>query len=271
MNIKYISTYWGQGHLPVGEFVAKAIGAGFDGVEVNVPFYEKCTSPLLDAIKSSGTSFILQQYLPPMLETFEHYRTNMNDYLLRLAALNPLFINSHTGKDYYSFDENSILIEDCISIIEKTGKKVVHETHRSRFSYHASSLIPYIHRFHNLEFTADFSHFCVVSESLLKDQEQILEKIIPRCSYIHARVGYSQAAQVNHPFAPEWQATLEIFVGWWQRIIDSAKSRGETTFYICPEFGPAPYMPALPFTQQPIANQWDINVQLMIYLRNILH
>lgn len=268
MEIKYICTYWGQGHLPIGEFVTKALEAGFDGVDVNIPFDEKFTASLTGAIKSSGGSFIAQQYLPPTIETFDQYRNKLKDYLLYLVALNPLFINSHTGKDFYSFDENSILIEDCLSIFKQTGIKVIHETHRGRFSYHASSLLPYIQKFENLEFNADFSHFCVVSESLLEDQEHILEKIIPRCSYIHARVGFGQAAQVNHPFAPEWQATLERFVSWWQRIIEVAKSKGEKTFYVCPEFGPAPYMPALPFTQQLVSNQWDINVQMMKYLKN---
>jgi len=271
MDIKYICTSWGQGHLLIEEFLNKVMDAGFDGVEVNFPFDGKNTTPILDAIRNSGISFVAQQYLPPMVETFEQYRNKMNNYLLQLAALNPVFINAHTGKDFYSIDENSILIGDCLSMIQKTGIKVVHETHRGRFTYHANSLLPYILRFQNLEFNADFSHFCVVSESLLEDQEQILEKIIPRCRYIHARVGFSQAAQVNHPFAPEWMATLERFVGWWQRIIDGAKSRGESTFYICPEFGPAPYMPALPFTQQPVSNQWDINVQMMNYLKKVLH
>lgn len=271
MHIKYISTYWGQGHLSVGEFVAKVMDAGFDGVEVNVQIDEKNANSILEAIKKSGACFIAQQYLPPAIETFGEYRIKMKDFLFHLAALNPLFINAHTGKDFYSFDENSILIEDCFSISQQIGTKIVHETHRGRFAFHAFSLIPFIKKFDSLELNADFSHFCVVSESLLEDQEQILAQIIPRCSYIHARVGFSQAAQVNYPFAPEWKKTSDRFVGWWQRILDSAKSRGETTFYICPEFGPAPYMPVLPFTQQPIANQWDINIQMMKYLKNNLH
>ncbi len=270
MVIKYICSSWGQGHLPIGEFVTKALEAGFDGVEVNVPFDEKFTTSLLGVIKGSGASFIAQQHLPPTAETFDQYRNKLNDYLLHLAALNPLFINSHTGKDFYSFDENSLLIEDCSKISKKTGIKIVHETHRGRFSYHASSLLPYIHKFEDIEFTADFSHFCVVSESLLEDQEHILEKIVPRCKYIHARVGFGQGAQVNHPFAHEWKSTLDRFVTWWQSIIEVAKSTGEKAFYNCPEFGTAPYMPALPYTQQPVSNQWEINVQMMGCLKNIL-
>jgi len=33
------------------------------------------------------------------------------------------------------------------------------------------------------------------------------------------------------------------------------------------EFGPIDYMPAIPFTRQPVANQWEINVWMMELLR----
>ncbi|MCK9412560.1 MAG: hypothetical protein M0Q53_09685 [Prolixibacteraceae bacterium] len=270
MEIRYICTYWGQGHLPVNEFVAKAVEAGYDGIEIGIPIYEKFTSSALRAIENSGVSFIAQQYLQPVIESFDRYRGRLNEYLAFLAALNPIFINSHTGKDFYSFEENAILIEDCFRFSNQTGIQVFHETHRGRFSYHASNLLPYIDKFENLKLTADLSHFCVVSESLLEDQEDILDKILARCTYIHARVGFGQAAQVNHPFAPEWQTTLDRFVGWWQRIIELAKSKRSGIFYICPEFGPAPYMPTLPFTQQSVANQWDINIEMMKYLKKEL-
>jgi len=270
MEIRYICTYWGQGHLSVDEFVSKALEAGYDGFEIGIPFHEKFTTSSIKAIEGSGASFIAQQYLQPAIESFGEYRNKLKEYLYYLAALNPIFINSHTGKDFYSFDENAILIEDCFTISKQTGIKVFHETHRGRFSFHASGLLPYVHKFDHIRFTADLSHFCVVSESLLEDQEDILEKIMARSSYIHARVGFGQAAQVNHPFAPEWKGTLDRFVGWWQRIIDVAKSEGNDRFYVCPEFGPAPYMPALPFTQQMVANQWDINIEMMKYLKKVL-
>lgn len=270
MNIKYICTYWGSAQLPIEEFVNIAMEAGYDGIEVNIPSDKKFVSSLLSSLRNNGIGFIAQQWLPPAIENIDQYRKKINFNLQRLIELNPLFINSHTGKDFYSFDENSIIIEDCMTLTEQTGIRIIHETHRGRFSHHAYSLLPYIEKYQNIELTADFSHFCVGSESLLEDQEEIIEKIIPKCGYIHARVGFDQAAQVNHPFAPEWQPTLKRFVSWWQKIIDVAKTRGEDTFYICPEFGPTPYMPALPFTRQPVANQWDINYEMMQYLRNNL-
>jgi hypothetical protein len=267
MEIKFICTRWGLDQIPVNQFVEQAINAGYDGVETNLPADKEFISLLLKAVEQHKAILVAQQWLPPAKESVEQYRKRLTENLHLLVSLSPVFINSHTGKDFFSFDDNCSLIETCRGIEEETGVKILHETHRGRFSYHAASLLPYLQRYPDLQINADFSHFCTVSESMLEDQEEILSKIIPASYYIHARVGSTQAAQVNHPFAPEWESTLNRYVSWWQNIVDFARKRGELTFYICPEFGPAPYMPALPFTRQPVSNQWDINVAMMQYLR----
>ncbi len=270
MEIKYICPYWGSNNLPIDTFIKKAISDGFDGIEVNIPMDNDFIASVQTALKANSTIFIAQQYLPPAVETSEQYRSRLKAKLMRIAELDPIFINSHTGKDYFSFDENCVTIEDCMTISEKTGIDIFHETHRGRFAFHAKSILPYIQKYPDLNFTADFSHLCLVSESLLEDQENTMDEIIPRCKYIHARVGFDQAAQVNHPFAPEWKSTVSRFVGWWQKIIDLAKDSGQQTFYICPEFSPIPYLQHLPFTQQPVANQWDVNCEMMSYLKEAL-
>jgi hypothetical protein len=146
----------------------------------------------------------------------------------------------------------------------------LHETHRGRFSFHAASLLPYLKKFPEMELVGDFSHFCAVSESMLADQQEILQQIIPHVSHIHARVGFEQGPQVNDPQAPEWQGHLKHFASWWQQIIDSRKLSGHSLFTITPEFGPAPYMPTAPYTQQALSNQWDNNVFMREYLRRLL-
>jgi hypothetical protein len=52
--------------------------------------------------------------------------------------------------------------------------------------------------------------------------------------------------------------------------VDHRLQAGTKLLTITPEFGPAPYMPALPFTQQPIGNQWKINMDIMNYLKSNL-
>ena len=271
MELQIICTYWGSDQLSPEEFIQRATEAGYDGIEMNIPDDRDFMKSLEKGIEKYRPVLVAQQWLPPADESVDEYRKRMTGYLNRLASLKPLFINSHTGKDYFSFEENSSLIEDCRQITSESGTRIVHETHRGRFTHHAASLIPYLERFPDLELNADYSHFCTVSESLLGDQEPILARIMKASRYIHARVGYDQSPQVSHPFAPEWEAVLQRFLTWWQKILNLAVERGETTFQVCPEFGPAPYMPAVPFTRQPISDQWDINRQMMEFLRKNLN
>jgi hypothetical protein len=120
--------------------------------------------------------------------------------------------------------------------------------------------------FPNLKLIADLSHFCVVSESDLSDQYDLLSRIYPNIQHIHARVGFEQSPQVNHPFAPEWKQHLERYTTWWNEIIELQSQLGKTQFTITPEFGPFPYMPQAPFTQSPLANQWQLNTEMKTYL-----
>jgi len=270
MQIKIICTFWGSEHLGPEAFINKAMEAGYDGVEMNIAQDPGFVKSLQKSLEKHSAILVAQQWLPPVKESVEAYRKRMIPYLEHLSSLSPAFINSHTGKDYFSFQENCSLIETCMEISRRTGVGILHETHRGRFTHHAASLLPYLEAYPELQLNADLSHFCAVSESLLEDQEEILQPILEASHYIHARVGHDQGPQVSHPFAPEWSSNLERFLGFWQKIIDLASQRGERVFHICPEFGPAPYMPALPFTNKPVADQWQINVDMMHYLKENL-
>ena len=178
-----------------------------------------------------------------------------------------MFINSQTGKDYFTFEQNSELIELAKTIGEKTGIRVLHETHRGKFPFCVSTTKRFIEAFPNILLTADFSHFCAVSESLLDDQVKDLQKVIDRAGHIHARVGHSQGPQVSDPRLPEWENEVNHHLKWWDEIVGNHHRNGAERLTISPEFGPAPYMFLLPGTRMPVANQWEINVYMMEMLR----
>lgn len=275
MQIKFCCTYWGAENDQLGVFVDKMLGAGYEGIEIFLPSDENLKSQFIQQIESvrqinNDFIFIPQQLAAPENDKLEDYICRMKDNLTELAAYQPTLINSHTGKDYYSFDDNCKVIEASLNICQKLGVRILHETHRGRFSFHAASLIPYLNKFPELELVGDFSHFCTVSESMLIGQEDTIQQIIPHVSHIHARIGHEQAPQVNNPFAPEWQNHFTLFEKWWQQIIDHKIESGSKSFSITPEFGPVPYMPSLPFTQQPLSNQWEINYKMMQRLKATL-
>jgi len=273
MQIKYICPHWGWKGNSASEFIDQVVDAGYDGIEIDIPANRESEKGFLSAInglrKEKGFVFIAQQWLSPAKESFEEYKQRFTERLEHLVTLHPDFINSHTGKDYFSFDQNCLLIETAMNISTKADIRILHETHRGRFSFHLPGTLAYLKKFPGLELVADFSHWCAVSESLLEDQEESIEQVIPHCSHIHARVGYEHSPQVNDFRAPEWKDHVERFIHWWKKILNHHNNDKE--FTVCPEFGPVSYMPTRPFTQEPLADQWEENVAMAEMLKKILH
>jgi hypothetical protein len=277
MKINYLCTYWGCENQSAKAFLTNVIANGYDGVEINLPddtgFINEFVSELTWIRENNNSEFIFiaQQVLDNKVETVDDYIKRLSNRLEFLVSLNPNAINSHTGKDFFDFSDNCKIIEATAQISRDSGIPIWHEIHRGRFSFHLKTLLNYLAVFPKLKLIADFSHFCTVSESLLYDQHDDLQKLYPYSVHIHARIGSSQSPQVNHPFALEWIENLYRFVGWWQEIIDVQKKRNNDFITITPEFGPFPYMPLEPFTQKPLAKQWEINLQMKNYLQQNLY
>ena len=274
MQIRYCCTYWGSETDSPEFFVDKVLSTGYEGVEIFLPtlndafsglFIEKMRNVM---IRNSDFLFIAQHIVSAEKDTVDNYLSKVKKNLTELSLLKPSFINAHIGKDYFSFEDNCKVIDAALNLSSKTGVRILFETHRGRFSFHAASLIPYLKKFPAIELVGDFSHFCTVSESMMQDQQENIQQIIPHIGHIHARIGHEQGAQVNDPFAPEWQDHFTQFEKWWQSIISYQKSKNTKIFTITTEFGPAPYMPSMPFTQQPLGNQWEINLKMMHHLKN---
>ena len=91
----------------------------------------------------------------------------------------------------------------------------------------------------------------------------VAQSVLSKCIASHGRIGHAQASQVPHPAAPEWAAETAQQCGWIEAIWRSrmgeggAASGGDAWF--TPEFGPRPYMPALPFTNAPTADLDECN------------
>lgn len=276
MEIKYICTFWGCEHLSAKQFLSNVVENGYDGVEINFPDDEHFIAEFnaeLECIKNTlnpNFIFIAQQVLPNKKETVNEYIDRITQRLEFLIQLKPNYINSHTGKDFFDFSDNCKIIEICNQLTRVSGIPIWHEIHRGRFSFHLKTLVSYLDIFPKINLIADFSHFCVVSESDLHDQYNLLSKIYPNIKHIHARIGFEQSPQVNNPFAPEWKTYLEQYLSWWKEIIAIQKNKKSEICTITPEFGPFPYMPQEPFTKKPLSNQWETNLQMKNYLQQNL-
>ena len=270
MRFAFFCPHWGQEHLPPEEFVARVRATGYDGVEMVV-------SP--DAVERARWQRLLEDYellfIAQVLEAgqgrdFDAQLAETEHYLRNAATMQPLKISSFTGRDYFSFEQNSALIHRTAEVGQALGIPVVHEIHRGRFTYSAPALLPYLASFPELRLNADFSHWCCVSESYLQAPELALcvQQALGRADHLHARVGHAQGPQVSDPRAPEWAKAVEIHLAWWDQLVALHQERRTALFTITPEFGPVPYLPALPYTQQPVASQWGINAWMLTLLKS---
>ena len=266
LQLEILATNWGfQGSLD--SFCSKAKAAGYDGIEIWWPMEKKAQDELFAALKKHGLSvgFLCGAGDSNFKEHFAHF-VSMIDAAAKNRVRQPLYINCHSGKDYFSFDENKSFIDHTVRLSKETGIPILHETHRSRMLYSAPAARQYMLSHPELKITLDASHWCNVSESLLDDQQETMQLAITRAGHIHARIGHAEGPQVNDPRAPEWEAAVKAHLGWWDAIIERKRNAGEK-ITILTEFGPPDYMPVTPYTRQPLADQWAINVYMMELLR----
>ena len=266
MQIKYFCPHWGSKHLKFTDFLQKVKNAGYDGVEMSLPIHPAEKTEVINAIKNHGLLHIAQHW-ETITTDFEQHRIEYRRYLENLATANPLFINAHTGKDFFTFEQNAELIDIAAQVSKQYGIEVIHETHRGRFSFAAHITERFMKEITDLKITFDLSHWCNVAESYLENQQESVDLAINRAAHIHSRVGFPEGPQITDPRVPEWKEAVEIHLGWWKRIIELNRNASRQIFTITTEFGPYPYMSILPFTQQPITSQWDVNVYMMNMLK----
>lgn len=265
-QLKVLATNWGFDGS-VDAFCAKAKKEGYDGIEVWWPDTPEAQQQLFDALKiySLEVGFLCGGSQSNVQEHLKTFKT-----AVEAAAKNikqkPLYINLHSGRDYFSEEENQQFINYATSMSQETGIKIMHETHRGRMMYSAPVCRKFLEKNPSLKLTLDISHWCNVHESLLADQPDTVRAALERVEHIHARIGHAEGPQVNDPRAPEWEAAVKAHFGWWDKVVERKKARGEVMTFLT-EFGPADYMWTLPYTRQALADQWGINVYMMNLLR----
>ncbi|MCW3088175.1 MAG: sugar phosphate isomerase/epimerase [Sediminibacterium sp.] len=266
-SLQIMGTNWGfPGSLDA--FCAKAKESGYDGIEMWWPGDAKGQAELFAALKKYQLDI---GFLCGVGETDRAKHIAGFKQMVNAAAhqnvQRPLYINCHSGRDHFPMDVNAEMIEHTIGLARETGLIICHETHRSRILFAAHVAKEYIQRFPGLRITFDVSHWCNVHETLLHDQEEAVQLALERTDHIHARIGHQEGPQVNDPRAPEWAGTVKRHLEWWDKIVEMKIKDGTRKLTILTEFGPPDYMPTLPYTRQPLSDQWAINVHMMNLLK----
>jgi sugar phosphate isomerase/epimerase len=262
-ELMIMATNWGfAGNAQA--FCEKAKLDGYNGIEVWMPGDEKSRNEIADA--AAKNNLALAFLYGGSDRDYAKHLQQFREGIQAAMTYKPVYINCHSGKDYFSRDQNLSFISFTAPLSKQSGIPMYHETHRGRSLFAAHVTGEFIDKMPDLRLTFDVSHWCNVHESLLGDQEETLAKVLERVDHIHARVGHAEGPQVNDPRAPEWDNAVKAHFAWWDKIVERKKKEGKR-MTILTEFGPPDYMPTLPYTRQALSSQWDINVYMMNLLR----
>src|SRR6478736_3575933 len=262
-SLLLLATNWGlEGSWE--EFAAKAKSAGYDGVEVWFPGEEKGRSEFLAAMAKHGLpfGFVLGGSDQDPTKHLAQFKESLNG----AVKTKPLYVNCHSGRDFFNYEQNKKFIDFSYQVSKDTGVPIYHETHRGRILYSSPVARNFMETIPGLRLTLDISHWCNVHESLLTDPGENVALALSRTDHIHARIGHAEGPQVNDPRAPEWDSAVKAHFAWWDKVVEQKRKDGQR-LTVLTEFGPADYMQTLPYTRQPVADQWAINAYMMEVLR----
>jgi len=268
-SIDFYCPRWGSEHLHWEDFFIALKLAGYEGTEWAIS-RETGRRELDEVFELAGRyqiKIIAQHY-----DTYEaDFFIHLDCYACWLEKIKdyPIIrLNSQTGKDFFSFQENKALIDMASDFGRDNRVMVSHETHRNKFSFAAHVTREYLDAIPSLKLSLDASHWVCAAESLLYDQMETMRLATGRTEHIHARVGYPQGPQVSDPRLAEWGEALEAHLAWWDRAVQQQRQRQDPTpITITTEFGPYPYMVRLPGGGD-IADQWEINTWMMNFLKD---
>jgi hypothetical protein len=270
VRLLFFQTGWGSADAGLEPFLARAREAGFDGVELYLDAIDE-EPPRVDALlREHGLALIA--LIAGAGTSPQEQTASLERSYLHGVACGAMAVNCHTGRDHWPLERNLPVFVATSALEAQYGVPLHHETHRGRATFSLPSTVALLDAMPGLSLTADLSHWMVVHESDLRDQEERLERVVGHARHVHARVGHAQAPQVPDLRDPVWREQLARHLELWRRIAERAAAAGHDVLTITSEYGPPPYLPTLPFTHDPVADAWDLNVAMRDIVRDeLLH
>lgn len=258
MDLKILCPQWGHEHLEIEAFFTKVKEAGYNGVDTWLPENKEERTKFIRLLGEYELNMVSHQHQAKG-NNIDEFCKSFEYYLNLCLESNPILINSHSGKDHFSIEEQLQVIDVAENFAAKKGVRVAHETHRGRIGFGPVNARELFALRPEMKITADFSHWVCVTESYLENFEKEVDEAIKRTEHVHARVGFPEGPQIPDPRSPYWQKQVDFFLALWGRIIEEQRIKKTEVFTITPEFGPQPYMWSSLNDNSPVASQWEIN------------
>jgi hypothetical protein len=265
MKIKVYRNLWGvQG--PRDTAIAAIMDAGYDGIEA-ILFSPEEHHELRRILRCRRIPFKGTIWTKDAGPSIEGHLRQFSSQLGDLVRTGADSINVIGGYDCWSPGEADRYFEAVLKAGASADMPIAHEIHRNSALFHPTAVKRILPLFPELRLTCDFSHWVVACERLIDDQLDLIRLCGARADHIHTRVGTEEAPQVADIRAPEALPYLLAFERWWDIIWEEQVARGVEISTQCPEFGPPPYLPTLPYSGKPVADlaelcDWQKNRQV---------
>jgi len=275
MQLELFRSLWGwQGDWPLCGVECRE--HGFVGVEARLPAGAYARETLKSALESEGLGYIAVVFtggdvIPDQAWTPAQHLDRLAEAIDVAGSIGARFINVLPGNDRWPLGKQVDFFGRAQDLADAAGVMCSFEIHRATSLFSPWVTLAIIEQVPNLRFTADLSHWVVVSERLLDDPADDLSPFLTRVHHVQARVGYDQGPQVPHPAAPEYADALAWHQAQWERVWATQRADGQAVTTVTPEFGPDGYTHLLPFTRAPIADTWDLNRWMARTTRDQFH
>ncbi len=268
MNIEFYRPMWGINNA-IELFTEETKTAGFIGLEGALPKNRDEYDALRWQLQNANLKFIGEiatggteahaPWIPKRNATMEEHLSDLGRELRRLreADLDISFANCMGGLDAWPLTKALRFFEQAMELAETYEMIVSFETHRTRCLYSPWTCFDIVTAIPEISITADLSHWCVVAERLLDDEDG-LTAIVPITHHIHGRVGYDQGPQVPNPSAPEYAKFVQAHQRWWERIWAAQEQRGYKTTTMSIEYGTHGYLQRAANSEEPTLDLWEI-------------
>jgi sugar phosphate isomerase/epimerase len=201
--------------MPWDRFLKRVQEEGYDGVEMVLPATAAGQEPILNGLQEYGLKLIAQ-HGDTVATDFSAHAKELESRLRSMLEAKAVLITSCTGKDYFSFEQNTQLILISKRIAQENNQPIIHETRRGKFSFAAHITRKYLEAIPSLRLNLDIAHWYMVADSYLDDQAAAVELAIERTAHIQARVGNIQGFE---PGSPQWDQAWQQHLLQWDKVV----------------------------------------------------
>ena len=205
MKLTFYCTRRGQEPSGWDDFLKWARDHGYDGLETELPSDVRERDLILNGLEKHGLRLKAVHGGTVASDFLQHAR-ELESCLRSIMESRPFVISLQTGKDYFTFDQNTQLLLMSKRIALENGVTIVHRTQRGSFCFAVHVARLYLEAMPSLKLDLDISQWYTVAGSYLEDQVDAVELALSRTGYVQARMGEMQDLG---PYLTQWDKIVE--------------------------------------------------------------